>query len=125
MFTIRETAEMLELKPHTLRYYEREGIITSERDEQGYRTFTDEQIGWLRFVKKLRETQMPIQHIKEYAELYVEGEHTSSKRLELLEEHRRAIQEQLRTLKATEEMLDHKIETYKEYLRAGEEHPTT
>ncbi|KGP73408.1 MerR family transcriptional regulator [Pontibacillus yanchengensis] len=120
MYSISEVAEQLDIKPHTLRYYEREGIIEPDRNKNGNRYFTEAHVNWLTFVKKLRETQMPITQIKEYANLYLEGEHTSLQRLQLLEDHQRSIQEQIHNLKTTDEMLERKISLYKEHLRTKE-----
>ncbi|MYL32620.1 MerR family transcriptional regulator [Pontibacillus yanchengensis] len=120
MYSISEVAEQLDIKPHTLRYYEREGIIEPDRNKNGIRYFTEAHVNWLNFVKKLRETQMPITQIKEYATLYLEGEHTSLQRLQLLENHQRSIQEQIHNLKTTDEMLERKISLYKEHLRTKE-----
>ncbi|AZB44000.1 MerR family transcriptional regulator [Bacillus sp. FJAT-42376] len=113
MFTISEAAKALEISTHTLRYYEKEGIIEPERKSNGDRIYSDLHIKWLQFVLKLKETQMPVAKIKEYAQLYKKGDHTNSARLQLLEEHRRSIQEQLAVLSATDQLLEDKIEAYK------------
>ncbi|MCK1995040.1 MerR family transcriptional regulator [Peribacillus muralis] len=116
MYTISEVGQMLEISTHALRYYEKEEIITPERDAQGNRRYTDSHLKWLEFVKKLRETQMPIEQIKKYTQLFKEGDHTSIDRLNLLEDHRRTIEIQIETLKTTEAMLDKKITSYKQHL---------
>ncbi|QOS78915.1 MerR family transcriptional regulator [Paenibacillus sp. JNUCC31] len=116
MHTIGETAEMLGISAHTLRYYEKEQIITPARDASGDRRYNDSHIQWLQFVIKLKETQMPIVTIKKYAALFLEGDHTTLDRLSLLEEHRLSIQNQIETLKTVDEMLEHKIEFYKEFI---------
>ena len=85
MFSIGEVAQALGISPHTLRYYEKENIILPDRNEHGERKYTESHLQWLKFVLKLKQTQMPINKIKEYARLYTEGEHTSLARLELLE----------------------------------------
>ncbi|WP_088071491.1 MerR family transcriptional regulator [Gottfriedia luciferensis] len=114
MYSIGEVAKAIGVSTHTLRYYEKEQIILPDRNEHGERKYTESNLQWLKFVLKLKETQMPINKIKEYAFLYTEGEHTALARLNLLEEHKRSIENQLATLIETNKMLDHKINTYKE-----------
>lgn len=116
MYTIGEVAEKLGISAHTLRYYEKEHIIVPDRNASGDRRYQDSHLKWLQFVIKLKETQMPIATIKEYASLVVVGEHTAEERLSLLEEHRQSIKKQMRTLQAADEMLEHKISAYKEYI---------
>ncbi|MFC4306728.1 MerR family transcriptional regulator [Cohnella boryungensis] len=115
MYTIGETAQMIGISTHTLRYYEKENIIAPLRDAGGDRRYDDSHLRWLRFVIKLKETQMPIGIIKKYASLVLEGEHTAQERLSLLEEHKRSIKKQICTLHAADEMLEHKISAYKAF----------
>lgn len=116
MYTISEVANILQMSPHTLRYYEKEGIIESKRTEGGVRRYDDAHMDWLRFVLKLRETQMPIEQIKQYAKLAKEGEHTTKERLQLIQSHLTSIQKQLQELKETEKMLLKKVAMYQKYL---------
>ncbi|WML44372.1 MerR family transcriptional regulator [Neobacillus sp. PS3-40] len=116
MHTIGEVAKILGISTHTLRYYEKEKIIIPDRDASGDRRYNDTHIKWLQFVIKLKETQMPIEKIKKYASLVLEGEHTTQERLSLLEEHKDSIKKQIRTLKAADEMLEYKIVTYKDFI---------
>ncbi|WP_068618357.1 MerR family transcriptional regulator [Paenibacillus tuaregi] len=116
MFTIGEVAEKLGISTHTLRYYEKENIIIPVRDASGDRRYDDSHLKWLQFVIKLKETQMPIAQIKRYASLVLEGEHTTQERLNLLEEHRNSIKQQIGTLQAADEMLEHKITAYKVFM---------
>ncbi|MFD0048620.1 MerR family transcriptional regulator [Actinomycetes bacterium NPDC127524] len=120
MYSIGEAAQIAGVSTHTLRYYEKENIILPDRNENGERKYTESHLQWLKFVLKLKETQMPIIKIKEYAFLYTEGEHTAIHRLKLLENHKNAIENQLKTLKETNKMLEHKITSYKEMLKSNE-----
>lgn len=116
MHTIGEVAKMLGISTHTLRYYEKEKIIIPVRDASGDRRYNDSHMKWLQFVIKLKETQMPIAKLKKYASLVLEGDHTTTERLNLLEEHKHSIKEQIRTLKAADEMLEYKISAYKDFI---------
>ncbi|QKE75247.1 MerR family transcriptional regulator [Arthrobacter citreus] len=117
MYSIGEVAKALGISTHTLRYYEKENIILPDRTTNGERLYSESHIKWLRFVLKLKETQMPINKIKEYAHLYTEGDHTSLARLELLVEHKQSIENQLKTLNETNQMLEKKIYSYKEIIQ--------
>ncbi|WP_079478120.1 MerR family transcriptional regulator [Halobacillus salinus] len=119
MYTITEVARKLGIKPHTLRYYEREGIMESERTDSGVRRYTEQHIQWLRFVVKLRETHMPVSTIKQYVDYYKQGDHTAPERLKLIEEHLTAIHKQIEELQETEIMLKHKVSTYKDMMGTG------
>lgn len=116
MYSISQVAEKLNIKPHTLRYYEQEGILESNRNHAGIRNYTDQQVKWLRFVLKLRETHMPVSTIQKYVKLLQEGKHTVNERLQLLEDHRASIQQQIRELQGTEQMLAKKVSTYKDMM---------
>ncbi|TMU87533.1 MerR family transcriptional regulator [Bacillus sp. BHET2] len=116
MYSISEAADALGVNPHTLRYYEKEGIISPERTSSGVRSYTDSHIKWLQFVMKLRETQMPISDIKTYTQLFSEGNQTTSERLNILETHQKNIQNQIDSLLSTNEMLTKKIRMYKHYM---------
>lgn len=121
MYTIGEVAQLLGVSTHTLRYYEKEKIILPDRNEHRDRIYSESNLQWLKFVLKLKETQMPITKIKEYAYLYTEGEHTAINRLKLLEDHKSSIENQLKTLEETNKMLEHKITSYKEMILKRDE----
>ncbi|EUJ22829.1 transcriptional regulator [Listeria grandensis FSL F6-0971] len=116
MYSIGETAKLVGLSTYTLRYYEKEKIITPLRNANGERTFDEQHIQWLRFVIRLKATQMPIAKIREYTELFLEGEHTTRQRLELLQNHQVLIQQQLERLTSVESELQYKIENYEKIM---------
>jgi len=118
MYTISDVAKLLGVTAYTLRYYEKEGIIAPIRNTNGERVYDDSNLAWLRFVMRLKQTKMPISQIREYAQLYLEGEHTTQARLNLLEEHRNAVQSQIRNLTATEKVLSDKIAAYKNNMKS-------
>ncbi|WP_256759672.1 MerR family transcriptional regulator [Cohnella sp. WQ 127256] len=119
MYTISDVAKLLGITAHTLRYYEKEEIIAPIRNANGERVYDDSNLAWLRFVMRLKQTQMPISQIREYAQLYLEGVHTTQARLNLLEDHRNSVQDQIRNLTATEKVLNDKIAAYKNFINKG------
>ncbi len=98
---------------HTLRYYEHEGLITPERNSGNRRCYSDKDLTWIEFIKRLKDTGMPIKEIKHYAELRAIGDPTLSERMEMLVQHRQALDEQIAQLQAHKIKLDEKIEFYR------------
>lgn len=101
------------LSAHTLRWYERIGLVSHvDRSHTGQRRFTNPDLDWLAFVGKLRLTGMPVADMVRYAELLREGEHTAEERKELLEATRRDVRTRIAELQDTLAVLDYKIEFY-------------
>ena len=85
-YTIQQVAEATGLSTHTLRYYERIGLIHPiDRAGNTHRRYTADDIGWIEFLNKLRATGMSIQEMQRYAELQREGDDSLPERLEMLE----------------------------------------
>ena len=113
--TIADAARESGVTAHTLRYYERAGLLPSvERNGSGHRRFTDEDIEWVVMVTRLRATGMPIRTIRRYAELVRAGDGNERERLALLEEHRERVLEQLASIQRNLELVDYKIGLYRE-----------
>ncbi len=113
--TIAEAAERSGLSAHTLRYYERIGLINPVgRGTNGHRRYDRHDMEWLGLLTKLRTTGMPIRQMVEYADLVRAGPWTARRRREMLERHRAAIAAQLETLHETTAVLDYKIAMYSE-----------
>jgi DNA-binding transcriptional MerR regulator len=119
--TIAEAAAEAGVSPHTLRYYERAGLLTPiERNGSGHRRFSAEDVEWVVVCTKLRATGMPIRRIREYAALVRAGEGNEADRLALLEAHREEVRKRLREVRRNLELIDYKIELYRGRLEAGE-----
>ncbi len=117
--TIAEAAERSGVSAHALRYYERAGLLDPSREGNGHRRYGERDLEWLRFLTKLRATGMPIRQIQAYAELYREGDGTHGDRLALLEAHRERVREQLAETERSLELIDRKIDYYRERLEGG------
>ena len=121
MYTISEISQLTETTAHTIRYYEKEGLLFPTRTASGVRRYDESQLTWLRFVLRLRATHMPIDQIREYVELFLassETHDTSLERLRLLEAHQQNVRQQLAELIRTEQMITEKIAVYQQL------HPT-
>ncbi len=120
-YTISEVVAFTGLTAHTLRWYERIGLMPHvDRSHTGQRRFTNRDLDWLAFVGKLRLTGMPVADMVRYAELLREGEHTFEERQELLEATRRDVITRIAELQDTLAVLDHKIDFYASARRAPE-----
>jgi DNA-binding transcriptional MerR regulator len=113
--TIAEAADVSGVSAHTLRYYERAGLIGDvDRAASGHRRYGDEDLAWIHTIQCLRATGMPIRDIRRYAELARSGEENWEARLALLEQHRAAVQSQLDEVRGHLAFIDRKITTYKD-----------
>lgn len=113
-YSIGEFSEVTGLGIHTLRFYEHEGLITPMRNSSNRRRYSDRDITWIAFIKRLKATGMPIKEIKRYAALRAKGDTTLSERMEMLIQHRQSLREQIRQLQEHETKLDEKISFYQQ-----------
>ena len=112
--TVAEAAREAGVSAHTLRYYERAGLLARvDRDGAGHRSFTDEDIEWIVMVTRLRATGMPIRRIREYAELVWAGEGNERERLAIMGAHREEVLERLAEMQRNLELIDFKIDLYR------------
>ena len=105
---------------HTLRYYERVGLIQPVgRARNGHRRYSEADEAWLNFLHCMRATNMSIREMQRYAELREKGDATSLERRKLLEDHQAAIAAQIVALQQAHALLTHKITNYKNDRRAN------
>ncbi len=113
-FSIAATAERTGVSAHTLRYYERIGLIDPvDRDDSGRRLYRENDVQRVDFLRKLRSTGMPITRMQEYVDLVRRGPSTARARLELLEEHRRHVLHDLEHLNDCLGAINFKIDRYR------------
>lgn len=111
--TITEVSKEYDLTQDTLRYYERIGLIPPvHRNKSGVRDYTEEDLGWVGFIKCMRAAGLPIEVLIEYVALYQKGDSTRDARKELLIEQRVILRKKMEEMKKTIERLDYKISTY-------------
>lgn len=118
MYTVKEAAEMLQMSPHSVRYYTDNNLIpTLQRDKNNNRLFDDRSLGWLMGVKHLRNCGMSIEAIKLYVDLCLIGDSTVPKRLEIILEQKANIDAQLEELSKCSQFLNEKIDLYKKIMQ--------
>ena len=112
-FYIKQASETTGLSASNIRYYEKEGLIKNlARNEVGERIFTDAEIDWILFLKKLRDMDVPIAKMREYANLREQGNPTATARKKILEEHRKIMLEKIVLINEQIKLLDDKIIYY-------------
>ena len=113
-FTIRNMAERCGMTAHTLRYYERVGLIQPVgRARNGHRRYSEADEAWLHFLHCMRATSMPIREMQRYAQLRELGDSTSLERRKILEDHQAGIAAQIAALQQAHALLTHKIANYR------------
>ncbi|WP_394548058.1 MerR family transcriptional regulator [Priestia aryabhattai] len=114
LFSIQQVASMTGLSTHTLRYYEKIGLIKNvQRDQTGYRQYTDVDLAWIQFLIRLRVTGMPMLKMKQFSDLRQKGESTITARKELLEEHYKDVLGKIEELELNSHRIEKKIAHYK------------
>lgn len=110
---IGELAKRSGLTVHTLRYYERIGLLPpAARDLSGNRDYDESILRWIEFLGRLKTTDMPIRNMLRYTELRALGESTRSQRRELLAAHRDDVRMRIAELQTSLQILDAKIAAY-------------
>jgi DNA-binding transcriptional MerR regulator len=108
--SIKEFCRVTSMSPHTLRYYERAGLMPRvERNSSGHRRYGDRHVLWVRFLRHLRMAGMSIATIRRYTVLIDQGPAGDAQRMALLLEHREDVTARLRELKGHLAALNRKL----------------
>jgi DNA-binding transcriptional MerR regulator len=120
--SIAEAARRTGVSVHTLRYYERAGLVVTPvgRTHGGRRRYQQEDLTWITVCTRLRATGMPIKTIRRYAQLVSAGHGNEQERLALMEAHRADVTAKLAELQENLKLIDHKIDVYRGRLAAGD-----
>lgn len=121
-YSISEAANKLNLTAHTLRYYDKEGLMPFvERKSNGTRIFQESDIDSLKIIECLKSTGMPIKEIKHFIDWCVAGDSTLQERYDMFLERKATVEAQIKELEQTMELINHKCDYYKTALAAGTE----
>ena len=119
--TIQEVTKATGLSAHTLRYYERIGLIHPiEREENTRRCYTADDVGWIDFLLKLRATGMSIKDMQKYAKLQRQGDTTLPERVEMLKSLRDRVEAHMDELNEHLKLIYYKIEIYQQIVKEQE-----
>lgn len=113
-YTISQVAERFSLKPHTLRFYESQGILKAERTESGVRCYTEENLRQLETALCLKDTGMPLKEIRRYFTLVEAGDSTLNERFEIILAQRERVLSEIDALKKNLKTIEHKVKWYQE-----------
>jgi len=116
-YAIGEFSSTTGISIYTLRYYEKEGLIVPGRKWNGRRCYSDADMAWIQFIKRLKDTGMPIKEIQKYARLRAKGDGTLKERMEMLVQHRAALTKEIAAMQEHLVKLDDKIKFYREEIR--------
>jgi DNA-binding transcriptional MerR regulator len=112
---IKNFSELTQVSAHTLRYYEKIGLLRHiNRNSSGHRLFTDKDVDWVEFIKRLKAMGMELNKIQQYADLRELGESTSRQRQQMLEEHVLVVEKRIEGEVCNLKKIKQKIQFYSE-----------
>jgi DNA-binding transcriptional MerR regulator len=120
--TIAEVSKKFNLSADTLRYYERVGLIPSvRRTSGGIRDYSEEDCNWVEFIKRMRDSGIPVDPLIDYVALFQQGDKTREARKMILVEQRDNLVSRAAELQKLIARLDHKIEHYFDKIAQAEQ----
>lgn len=121
-YTIGEVSKLTGLSVPTLRYYDKEGLIPNiNRNENGLRNFTEQDLGTINIVTCIKGAGASIREIKEYMDLCKLGDSTLEARKQFFIEKKRDVEEQMKHLSEIMKTVEMKIKYYEDAIEAGTE----
>lgn len=120
-YSISEAAELMGVSVHTLRYYEKEGLLPDLERVNGRRVFREADLNWLQILNCLKNTGMPLKEIRRYLELCELGDASLLERQEMILNQKRSIEGQICLLKENMAVIESKLRYYEAAIAAGTE----
>ena len=120
-YSIKEVADMMNVEPSTLRYYDSMGLLPGVKRVNGRRVFEDKDFKWLRVLNCMKKINMPIDKIKAYVELAEKGDSTLQERFDMILEQKQIVLGQIAELKECLKEFEYKEWYYTEAIKAGTE----
>lgn len=118
-YSISQFSALTGFSVHTLRFYEKAGILAPLRLENNHRSYSARDVEWITFITRLKETGMPLKEIKYYADLRAQGDETAQARMLLLQQHNEILRQRIAVLNESVQHLDKKISYYNRLLNPG------
>jgi len=119
-YTISEAAAKIGVSAHTLRFYDKEGLLPFvSRKASGVRLFREEDLEWLRTIEFLKATRMPIKEIKTFIAWCMQGDSTLQQRFDILRERRQIVEAEMAELQRTLNTIIYKCWFYQVAITAG------
>lgn len=119
--SIGQVAARTGLSVHTLRFYEREGLLPSPvwRAPDGHRVYSDDDAEWLAMCTNFRASGMALPEIRRYASLVRQGPGNETDRLAVLRQHQERVTRQIGQLTECLNLITYKVKVYEERLAQG------
>ncbi len=120
-YGISDVCQKYQLTAHTLRYYEKIGLLSDiQRTKGGIRTYSDSDLDTLGLICCLKNTGMPLAEITQFIQLTREGEHTLKERCDILQAHQEHVRERISEMQKHLDKISHKIDHFSGMLREYE-----
>ncbi len=120
-YSIGQVAKITGLTTHTLRYYDKLGLLpTVGKNSAGLRRFTEDDLRWLNVLECLKSTGLQLKDIKHYIDLSKQGDNSLQERYQIFLKQKQRVEEEMLKLKSNMEKLDFKIKYYEIALKYGE-----
>ena len=120
-YSIGQVAKITGLTTHTLRYYDKFGILPSVgKNSAGLRRFTDDDLRWLNILECLKSTGLQLKDIKHYIDLSKQGDNSLQERYQIFLKQKQRVEEEMLKLKSNMEKINFKIKYYETALKFGE-----
>ncbi|BCA85916.1 MerR family transcriptional regulator [Enterococcus saigonensis] len=116
-YRIGEFSKLTGFSEHTLRFYEKKGLVSPRRNESNLRLYSEDDVIWMEFFSHMKNTGMSIEDLVRYTRLrkeHVEG--NLQELMTILVEHRKKVFEQYKMYENNLQLLDKKIAIYQEQL---------
>ncbi|CAI3931019.1 MerR family transcriptional regulator [Commensalibacter papalotli (ex Botero et al. 2024)] len=115
MYTIHNVAKKMNMNPHTVRYYAKEGLFPFvQRNSNGIRQFQECDLEWLSLIHCLKNSGMTLKEIKQFIQWINEGDSTVEQRLNLFKKQQQKVEHQLQELQKTLETIKYKRKFYED-----------
>jgi DNA-binding transcriptional MerR regulator len=129
MFSISEVAEQTGFTSHTLRYYEKIGLLSSPARQGGKRLYTAGDVRLLQFMKVLKNTGMSLEDIQEFLvdgclmesqDTVQQRSNKVQKRMQILQKHLLTLEQQRKEIEMVIDLTEEKLGMYKKMLEERE-----
>ncbi|AMC92790.1 hypothetical protein AOC36_01955 [Erysipelothrix larvae] len=107
---IKEVSELLGISSHTLRYYEKVGLMRPvPKNGGGIRDYEEQDVSRLRFIQCMRSADVSIDILKQYIDLFDSPGDTTLQRKALLKDQYEIMQAKYQAMEEGLAYLEHKI----------------
>ena len=121
MYTIGQVSQMFNIPISTLRYYDKEGFFPNLKRSSGIRRFGEQDIEALKVIECLKESGLELKDVKQFIKWATKGSSTYKNRKELFEKRKIAVEQEIRNLQKTLNILEYKCWYYDKAIKDGTE----